>query len=208
VSGFVFKKYDADASLPQTRTVALPSDSTFAVAMKTQQAAEREEQQRIKNLVLNYDLREGDDLDGDSPFAPSSPRNNIDSYNVGAEKTAGANYARPDKSSNNRSGQRARKLQLSDVDWYDHPKGSLNPSPITRPGKVSSFKHTRGPNAALRQRPDQAVNSGLGFSVTQPRQPPQSSKALPKINGKGRLTRREILQEHASRIAAKADAEK
>jgi hypothetical protein len=54
----------------KTRTVALPSDSTFAVAMKTQQAAEREEQQRIKNLVLNYDLRDGEDQDGDSlpPF--------------------------------------------------------------------------------------------------------------------------------------------
>lgn len=82
----------------QTRTVALPSDSTFAVAMKTQQAAEREEQQRIKNLVLNYDLRDGEDQDG-------------------LEKAAALTYARPDKSGNNRSGQRARKLQLSDVDW-------------------------------------------------------------------------------------------
>src|SRR5206468_1785073 len=42
----------------QTRTIDLPSDSSFAVAMKTQQQAEREEQQRIKNLVLNYDLRD------------------------------------------------------------------------------------------------------------------------------------------------------
>jgi len=49
-------------------------------------------------LVLNYDLRDGEDQDG-------------------LEKTAAANYIRPDKSSNNRSGQRARKLQLSDVDW-------------------------------------------------------------------------------------------
>lgn len=82
----------------QTRTVALPSDSTFAIAMKTQQAAEREEQQRIKNLVLNYDLRDGEDQDG-------------------LEKAAGMNYTRPDKSGNNRSGQRARKLQLNDLDW-------------------------------------------------------------------------------------------
>ena len=29
--------------------------------MKSQQEAEREEQQRIKNLVLNYDLREDND---------------------------------------------------------------------------------------------------------------------------------------------------
>ncbi len=44
--------------------VALPSDSTFAVAMKNQQAAEREEQKRIKDLVLNYDLRDGEEQEG------------------------------------------------------------------------------------------------------------------------------------------------
>lgn len=32
--------------------------------MRNQQQAEREEQQRIKNLVLNYDLRENDEQDG------------------------------------------------------------------------------------------------------------------------------------------------
>ncbi|KAK1755786.1 armadillo-type protein [Echria macrotheca] len=48
----------------QSRTVALPSDSQFAIAMKNQQQAEREEQQRIKSLVLNYDLRESEDQDG------------------------------------------------------------------------------------------------------------------------------------------------
>lgn len=32
--------------------------------MKTQQQAEREEQQRIKNLVLNYDLQQSDDQEG------------------------------------------------------------------------------------------------------------------------------------------------
>ncbi|KAI0890310.1 ARM repeat-containing protein [Annulohypoxylon maeteangense] len=81
----------------QTRTVALPSDSTFAVAMKTQQQAEREEQQRIKNLVLNYDLRENEDTDGHD----KSP------YHLN----------RPDKSTKERGGQRVRRLQLSDVDW-------------------------------------------------------------------------------------------
>lgn len=40
----------------QTRTIDLPSDSTFAVAMRSQQQADREEQQRIKNLVLNYEM--------------------------------------------------------------------------------------------------------------------------------------------------------
>lgn len=82
----------------QTRTVALPSDSTFAVAMKTQQQAEREEQQRIKNLVLNYDLRESEDPDGH-------------------EKPPSYHPNRPDKSIKERSGQRVRRLQLSDVDW-------------------------------------------------------------------------------------------
>lgn len=34
--------------------------------MKTQQQAEKEEQQRIKNLVLNYDLQQNEDQDGKS----------------------------------------------------------------------------------------------------------------------------------------------
>lgn len=43
--------------------------------MRNQQAQEREEQQRIKNLVLNLDLRESDDQDSEQnrtlrhPFA-------------------------------------------------------------------------------------------------------------------------------------------
>lgn len=49
----------------QTRTIDLPSDSSFAVAMKSQQQADREEQQRIKNLVLNYEMStENDNTDG------------------------------------------------------------------------------------------------------------------------------------------------
>ncbi|OTA94444.1 hypothetical protein M434DRAFT_394707 [Hypoxylon sp. CO27-5] len=91
----------------QTRTVALPSDSTFAVAMKTQQQAEREEQQRIKNLVLNYDLRESEDPDGH-------------------EKSSSYHPNRSDKSSKERGGQRVRRLQLSDVDWYDKSQNGQN----------------------------------------------------------------------------------
>lgn len=83
----------------QTKAIDLPADSSFAVAMRTQQEAERAEQQRIKNLVLNYDLRDDNETDGlDKQHNP---------YNV----------PRIDKASNNRSTQRARKLQLSDVDW-------------------------------------------------------------------------------------------
>ena len=51
----------------QTRSIDLPSDSGFAVAMRTQQEAERAEQQRIKNLVLNYDLMDDDSHDGEAP---------------------------------------------------------------------------------------------------------------------------------------------
>ncbi|KAI9824459.1 MAG: hypothetical protein M1832_001994 [Thelocarpon impressellum] len=80
----------------QTRTVELPSDSNFAMAMKTQQQAEREEQQRIKSLVLNYDLREEEQ--------------------EGLEKSS-TYGAKLDKAGATRSKQRARKLQLSDVDW-------------------------------------------------------------------------------------------
>ncbi|KAJ9395312.1 hypothetical protein DTO282F9_7768 [Paecilomyces variotii] len=87
----------------QTRTIDLPSDSSFAVAMKSQQQADREEQQRIKNLVLNYDL-------------------SMDNDNDGLEKRSSHRDTRIDKSSSSRAAFRSRKLQLSDVDWYDHKK--------------------------------------------------------------------------------------
>ncbi|KAK0832415.1 mRNA decay protein [Friedmanniomyces endolithicus] len=51
----------------QTRSIDLPSDSGFAVAMRSQQEAERAEQQRIKSLVLNYDLMDDDSHDGEAP---------------------------------------------------------------------------------------------------------------------------------------------
>ncbi|KAI1079092.1 ARM repeat-containing protein [Whalleya microplaca] len=103
----------------QTRTVALPSDSTLAVAMKSQQQAEREEQQRIKNLVLNYDLRESEEADGDTHLTPLHPNTNIHKTpNSGHEKTPSYHPNRPDKSVKDRGGQRVRRLQLSDVDWY------------------------------------------------------------------------------------------
>ncbi|KAF6841933.1 MIF4G domain-containing protein [Colletotrichum plurivorum] len=101
----------------QTRTVELPSDSTFAVAMKNQQQAEREEQQRIKNLVLNYDLRENEDQDGNAslPILHSNP--NIHNDGTGHDKPTSYHHNRADRGKD-RGGQRVRKLQLSDVDWY------------------------------------------------------------------------------------------
>jgi hypothetical protein len=86
--------------------------------MKSQQQAEREEQQRIKSLVLNYELHDGEDQEGDSALQPIQPNMNIHREKTGIEKI-NSSHTRPDKSGNNRSGQRTRKLQLSDVDWYD-----------------------------------------------------------------------------------------
>jgi regulator of nonsense transcripts 2 len=109
----------------QTRTIDLPSDSSFAVAMKTQQQAEREEQQRIKNLVLNYDLRD-DSEQNDGEHDVFSTRLSLLAKNPNAKgvkglEKRGSTYRDPkaDKSGSNRSGFRARKLQLSDVDWYE-----------------------------------------------------------------------------------------
>jgi regulator of nonsense transcripts 2 len=85
----------------QTRSIDLPSDSTFAVAMRNKQQADREEQQSIKSLVLNYNEARDDAEDS-----------------TGLDKTPNP-YAQPriDKAGANRSNQRARKLQLSDVNW-------------------------------------------------------------------------------------------
>ncbi|MCJ1474487.1 hypothetical protein MMC13_003145 [Lambiella insularis] len=139
---------------PQTRTIDLPSDSHFAIAMKSQKEAERAEQQRIKNLVLNYDLQDTADHDGiDNSLSqyfsqpnPNFPKPRFESpitvahdhtsQGLGGGEKHSSSYhqhnaslhqstpnhanARPaDKSGTNRSGQRARKLQLSDVDWYE-----------------------------------------------------------------------------------------
>jgi regulator of nonsense transcripts 2 len=92
--------------------------------MKTQQQAEREEQQRIKNLVLNYDLRD-DSEQNDGEHDVFSTRLSLLAKNPNAKGMKGlekrsSTYRDPksDKSGSNRSGFRARKLQLSDVDWY------------------------------------------------------------------------------------------
>lgn len=37
--------------------------------MRSQKEAERAEQQRIKNLVLNYDLQDSTDVDGKATFS-------------------------------------------------------------------------------------------------------------------------------------------
>ena len=86
--------------------------------MQTKKQAEREEQQRIKNLVLNYDLRDDNEIDGDNSLDPRGP-NNFTKRTQGPERLTGSNALHAkDKSGNSRSNQRSRKLQLSDVDWY------------------------------------------------------------------------------------------
>lgn len=141
----------------QTRSIDLPADSGFAVAMRSQREAERAEQQRIKNLVLNYDLRDDTETDGTIPFHSilrpnpnhkaaqtlgrskhlSQTKSSQYSYmsdtesfsqgtlerqlNLGGQHThhvqSTHQQGRTERSGTNRASQRARKLQLSDVDW-------------------------------------------------------------------------------------------
>lgn len=219
----------------QTRSIDLPSDSSFAVAMRTQQQAERAEQQRIKNLVLNYDLRDDDANDGEfashytlrpnknrshrlgrvvlnkprrdsnnslaptaqnpfhssnsshenvthgvrlvSPFIPHNPavKNNenmkgpapqplpstkllpvhaelsTDHKTKAMEVHSPYSQPRIDKSGSSRNNQRARKLQLSDVDWYANRK----PSPPALPpssNEVASLEDYIVPNNKQRKK--------------------------------------------------------
>ena len=96
--------------------------------MKSKQAAEREEQQRIKNLVLNYDLRdENDQHDGTSIDPLSDPsycallekNPNTKGLRLGHEHF-NSSLTRSEKSG--RHAHRARRLNLSDVDWYGNKK--------------------------------------------------------------------------------------
>lgn len=138
----------------QTRSIDVPSDSTFAVSMRSKQQAEREEQQRIKELVMNYDLRD-DDAEGEStPFLfniqSNTNRKRTKCSDKGIEKTHNP-YAQPriDKAGNNRSNQRARKLQISDVNWYDKsspfPSMSTSSSLSSPTSTSTSTPHLRTP---------------------------------------------------------------
>jgi len=145
--------------------------------MKSQKEAERAEQQRIKNLVLNYELQDTTDHDGTSnnlyshyfsnpnPNLPQhfprksstpstiSPVAHIHPEGLGGGEKHGASHhhhnaslhqstpnhaaARPsEKAGATRGGQRARKLQLSDVDWYEKPE--------LQPGDFSSSSSRGG----------------------------------------------------------------
>lgn len=162
--------------------------------MKTQQAAEREEQQRIKNLVLNYDLRDGEEEDGISPWAPVPPHN-VHKQKAGLEKAA-AGPARLDKSGNNRSGQRARKLQLSDVDWYAKPTLSHVENKNNGPSSVGPRPFVVGSSPDPPRPLERSARPGAGNRLPW---------AAPTHGG--RPTRKEMLKEHSARTAALEDKE-
>lgn len=88
--------------------------------MKNQQQAEKEEQQRIKNLVLNYDLQQNEDQqEGRQKNSPTSfftITNMIITYQFVVNERQTFHHNRVEKPGKDR-GQRVRKLQLSDVDW-------------------------------------------------------------------------------------------
>ena len=110
--------------------------------MKTQKEAERAEQQRIKNLVLNLnESQEVGDPDGTDVHFLLQPNPNLQSrvpqrsiahtrneglvgekhqHNASLQQSPHHSSTRSsEKPGGNRGGYRARKLQLSDVDWYD-----------------------------------------------------------------------------------------
>ena len=88
--------------------------------MRTQQQADREEQQRIKNLVLNYEASNENEAAESKAFIPTQLLESINlirpSYLADFEKRIPANQLL-EKSSGARNAFRSRKLQLSDVKW-------------------------------------------------------------------------------------------
>jgi regulator of nonsense transcripts 2 len=103
----------------QTRTVELPSDSGFAVALINKRQAQREEKERIKNLVLNLDLRDSEEQDGIfSTLYSRHAKTNTDQAPPGPERVPAYFHNSGRRQGKERAGQRVRKLQLSDVEWY------------------------------------------------------------------------------------------
>lgn len=90
--------------------------------MVNQRQAAKEEQQRIKNLVLNYDLRENDETDGEDVPHPYELSTHAYHFSGNEKVPTHHHHNRLDPRSGKDRGQRVRKLQLSDVDWYDNPQ--------------------------------------------------------------------------------------
>lgn len=99
--------------------------------MRTQQQAEKEEQQRIKNLVLNYDMRENeeqDSMDSSTEHLPWRATANHCPDATAYDRLPSFHSNRIEKPSKERGAQRGRRLQLSDVDWYGNTH-----RPLTQP---------------------------------------------------------------------------
>ena len=157
--------------------------------MQSQKAAERAEQQRIKNLVLNYDLQDNGEADGtkkdfllhsntnlamskhklnsrhyrrprhyrSDKVSPESKENSeASTYNSSQgsfdkyhhqyhqhyqgnapllQSTHHQGARLNDKATITKNGQRARKLQMSDVDWYakSYPPLGVEKSTVSGP---------------------------------------------------------------------------
>jgi regulator of nonsense transcripts 2 len=119
--------------------------------MINQRQVAKEEQQRIKNLVLNYDLRENEEQDGEEHTNSYKSDINIHHISAGNEKApAHHHHNRLDPRLGKDRGQRVRKLQLSDVDWYDNP----GTNPLHERGQVpyAAQGHPKGLNQGFRRR--------------------------------------------------------
>jgi regulator of nonsense transcripts 2 len=86
--------------------------------MRSQQQADREEQQRIKNLVLNYEAS----TEPEPTESEQYPLVNRKNFQLRYSKAATQEKRTPtgqrmDKAGANRTAFRSRKLQLSDVNW-------------------------------------------------------------------------------------------
>ncbi|KAH9888182.1 ARM repeat-containing protein [Xylariomycetidae sp. FL2044] len=145
----------------QTRNVALPSDSTFAVAMRNQQQVAKEEQQRIKTLVLNnYEVRESEEADGEALQAPVVQNTNIHNRsNTGHEKSPSFHMNRSERSGKERGGQRVRRLQLSDVDWYGRTLPAKKAEQTGLGRKISSHGETGDENQSTPNSPKKGVRN-------------------------------------------------
>ncbi|KAI5779263.1 MIF4G domain-containing protein [Geopyxis carbonaria] len=105
----------------QTKMVALPSDSGFAIAMKDKREKEKEEKQKIKELVMSYDRMEDNSSEADSLDKHAA----LNGYHIKVDNKSG------------RHQPRSRKLSMSDVNWYDKPK----PKPVPKIEVNNNARH-------------------------------------------------------------------
>ncbi len=137
--------------------------------MKNQQQAEREEQQRIKNLVLNLDLGESEEQDGETSPQPLARNSNIhDGSRPGHEKPTSYYHNRQEKPGKDR-GQRVRKLQLSDVDWYDRSQPGNKKTSTQQAAYLEQHGSDVGPGGD-----SEAEENPVGRAMTNKRRGPTS----------------------------------